>query len=369
MWSAYLFETTTGSIGPRLEFETLDWSIELNGIESTNLRLRKSELPDVDLKYWFAPWWAGVVLFWDDTPIVGGPIITRPYEDFEFINIGCGGIRSVLTRRFVIEEFANWDDLPKKGNINRAGMSLGTIVNEVVRIAQSKPGGALPITYAVPDRAGVHERNYRGFNIANLNADDVLTKLSDVAGGPDIMFKPRLLRPGVLTFDLWTGTDTQPRIPQKYTPVWDTTTASGDVSKMSVNTTGTYQTSRVFAIGTGQDEGTVIKVASDDRLIQQRYPLLETNISYSASEDSAVVTSHAVANLQANDEPLVEIQMSVRADGTIPIGQFWPGDLVDVVTKGWQAIPDGTNQMRLLSISGDHSNNVRVSLQQDTRYG
>lgn len=369
MWSAHLFQTITGVIGPRVAFESVDWSVELNGIETINLRLRKTELPKLDLKYWLSPWWAGVVLFWDDTPVVAGPIITRPYEDFDFVNIGCGGIRSLFTKRFVIDEFVNWDDLPKKGNVNRTGLSLGTIVSEVVRVSQSKPGGSLPISYAVPDKAGTHERNYRGFNIANLNTDDVLTKLSNVAGGPDIMFKPRLIRDGVLTFDLWTGTDAQPRIYQKNTPVWDTTPANGSVSKMSVNTTGTYQTSRVFAVGTGQDEGTVIKMASDDRLVQKQYPLLETSISYSASEDPAVVTSHAVANLQANEEPLEEIQMTVRADGDIPIGQFWPGDLVEVVTEGWISIPDGTNQMRLLSISGDSSNNVRVSLQQETRYG
>lgn len=368
MWSAYLFQTVTGKLGPKVEFESVGWSMELNGVETLDLRLRKSELPKLNLNYWLAPWWSGIVLFWKDTPIVAGPIITRPYESFEFVNLGCGGIRSVLAKRFVVDEYTNWDDLPKYGNIRRFGLSLGTIASEVVRVVQRKPGGSLPITYAVADALGNHERNYRGFNIANLTADDVLTKLSNVSNGPDIMFKPRLIRDGVLTFDFWTGTDVQPRIYQKYTPVWDTTSQKGSVSNMNVITTGSYQTGRVYAVGTGQDEGTVIKVATDQRLVQKQYPLLETSISYSDSEDPAVVTSHALSNLQANDEPLVEIQMSVRIDGEIPIGQFWPGDLIDVVTKDWIALADGTHQMRLLSISGDSSNIVRVSLQQESRY-
>jgi hypothetical protein len=368
MWSAYLFQTTTGRIGPRLNYETVDWSIDLNDVEGINLRLRKSELPDINLKKWLSPWWAGVVLLWNRTPVVAGPLISRPYENTDVITIGCGGIRSVLTKRFVVEEFSNWDDLPRKGHLGWKDYSLGTIAKKVVQAAQDKPGGKLPITYALPDIAGIHERNYEGFNVANLTADGVLSNLSDVTGGPDIMFKPRLLQDSVLTFDMWTGTDTQPRIYQKHTPVWDVTPVRGSVVDMNLITTGTYQTGRVYAVGTGQDRGTVIKVETDPTMIQQEYPLLESYISYSNSEDPQVVQGHAKASLEANIGPLVEIQMTVRGDGDIPFGEFWPGDLVNVATKGWLAIPDGMTQMRLLSMSGDSSNNVKVSLQRDDRY-
>lgn len=368
MWTANLFQVVTGRIGPQINYETLDWSIDLNDTEDINLRLRKSDLPNVDLSKWLSPWWAGVVLFWDGKPVVAGPLITRPYENFDFISIGCGGIRSILARRFVIQEFGDWDHLPKAGHLGWSGLSLGTIAKRVVDASQNKPGGRLPISYALPDIAGIHERNYEGFNVANLSADDVLSKLSNVAGGPDIMFKPRLLQPSTLTFDMWTGTDTQPRIYQKHTPVWDVTPVRGAIEDLNFITTGTYQTDRVFAIGTGQDQGTVIKVAFDSTMIRQDYPLLETSISYSASEDPQVVLGHAQANLAANNGPLTEVQMTVRGDGEIPFGEFWPGDLVNVVTKGWLAIPDGVTQMRLLSMSGNSSNSVKVSLQRDDRY-
>jgi hypothetical protein len=369
MWSAYLFKTTTGEIGPRVAFESMDWSIELNGVETINMRFRKSELPTADARYWLSPWWAGVVLFWDDKPVVAGPIITRPSESFNFVTVGCGGIRTILAKRFVIDEFVNWDDLPRYGNVSRFGLSLGTIASEVVRKAQGKPGGKLPISYAVPDTQGIHERNYRGFNISTLSADEVLTKLSNVINGPDIMFKPRILRPGVLTFDFWTGTDAQPRIAQKHTPVWDTTPEKGQVSEMNITTTGTYQTSRVFAVGTGQDEGTMIKMAQDMSYVQKDYPMLETTFSDGgSSENPEVVWNHAKSNLDANIGPLEEIQMTVRGDTEIPLGEFWPGDLVEIITKGWLALPDGKTQMRLLSMTGDHTANVKVSLQKEDKF-
>lgn len=369
MWTAHLFQTTTGMIGPRLQFESMDWSMELNGTEEISMRLRKSELPKVDLKYWLSPWWAGVVIFWNDVPVVAGPIITRPSESFDFVTIGCGGMRSILAKRLVA-----WDEarsgwiLFNKSSIGFNGLSLGTIAKRVVEFVQNKTGAKLPITYALPDMVGNHERNYKGFNVSNISADDVLTKLSNVINGPDIMFKPRLLKPDVLTFDLWTGTDVQPRIYQKNTPVWDTTAPSGFVSNMNVVTTGTYQTNRVYASGAGQDEGTLIKVATDERPLQRQYPLLETTISQGSSEDPNVVLGHARAELEANVESLMEIQLTVRADGPIPLGQFWPGDLVEVYAKGWLALDDGMTQMRLLSITGDHTNNVKISLQKEEKF-
>lgn len=369
MWSAHLFQTITGMIGPRLNFESMDWSMELNGTENINMKLRKSELPAVDLKYWLSPWWAGVVIFWNDQPIVAGPIITRPSESFDFVTIGCGGIRSVLAKRLIANDLTNqnWTDF-NKGVVSFSGLSLGTIAKRVVERSQAKIGGKLPITYALPDITGNHERNYKSFNVSNISCDDVLTKLSNVINGPDIMFKPRLLKGDVLTFDLWTGTDTQPRIYQRNTPVWDTTAVNGSVSNMNVTVTGTYETNRVYSIGAGQDEGTIIEVATNRTPVQRQYPLLETTINEGSSESSVVVRNHALAEIDANGEALMEVQLTVRADGSMPIGEFWPGDLVKIVTKGWLSFPDGVTQMRLLSITGDHTNNVKISLQKEDKF-
>ena len=369
MWTAHLFQTTSGQIGPRLNFESMDWSIELNGTETINMKLRKSDLPAVDLNYWLSPWWAGVVVLWDNEPIVAGPLITRPSESFDVVTIGCGGIRSILSKRLVAKDLTDtsWANF-NKDLLPYSGLSLGTIAKRVVEACQNKVGGRLPISYALADMNGIHERNYQSFNVSNINGDDVLTKLSNVIGGPDIMFKPRLLKPNLLTFDLWTGTDSQPRIYQKYSPVWDTTPAKGMVSSMNVIVTGTYQTSRVYATGAGQDAGTIIQIVTDEKLLQKGYPLLETVVTDGSSEDPAVVMSHALSGLDVNNGSILEVQMTVRTDGVVPIGTFWPGDMVEIVTKGWLSLPDGVTRMRLLSITGDHTNNVKISLQKDDKF-
>jgi hypothetical protein len=341
--------------------------MELNGVESISMKLRKNTLPNVNLKYWLSPWWAGVVLFYKGVPIIAGPIITRPSESSDFVTIGCGGIRSVLAKRFVIDEQTNWDLLAKSYKYWN-GLSLATIAKRVVEQSQKKPGGSLPISFPIADESANHERTYRGFNLQNINTDDVLTKLSNVINGPDIMFKPRLIQDNQLTFDFWTGTDKQPRIYQKYTPVWDTTPARGEVVDMSTIVTGSYQTFRTYSTGAGQDEGLLIKVATNDGPLQAQYPLLETVVNVGNSENPTVVANHGISNLWVNKEPLLEVQMTVRADGPIPLGDFWPGDLVHVITQGWLSLPDGMTEMRLLSIVGDTSDSVKVSLQKEDKF-
>lgn len=369
MWSAYLFQVTTGRVGPQLEFASLSWSMELNGTEQIGLTLRKSELPNVRLDRWLSAWWAGVVLLWDGEPIVAGPITTRPSESSTTVSVNCGGIRSILANRVVLKNEPTWDGWNyNTENVYYSGVSLGTIAQRVVENGMSKKAGRLPISFPIPEESGNHERTYEGFNVQNVLVDDVLSKLSGVLDGPDIMFKPRLQNGNTVMFDMWHGTNRDPRIAQTNTKVWDTTAHNGEVSDMTVNYTGTYQASRVFSVGAGQDETLLITVSTNEKPLNDDYPLLEKVINVGSSDNPVIVRGHGESNLAANSEALLEIQMTVRADSDIPIGKFWPGDLAHVNVKGWLSIPDGITTMRILSITGDHTNNVRVSLQTDARF-
>lgn len=373
MWTAHLYQVVTGNVGPQLNFESMSWSMELNGVESITMKLRKSDLPSgIPLNYWLSPTWAGVLLRFKGVPIIAGPILTLPNESFDTLSLGCGGIRSLLAKRLVTHEMLDWAGL-NKSVVSFSGLSLGTIAKRVVEQSTSKKRyGPLPISYPVPDQTVAndanHERNYRGFNLQNINCHDVLTKLSNVLDGPDIMFKPRLIRDDALTFDMWTGTETQPRIYQRFTPVWDTTPAQGQVVEMSTIVTGSYQTNRTYSLGAGQDEGLLIKVNTNETPLRQQYPLLETVVNVGNSENETLVDSYGKVNLITNAYPLMEVQMTVRADGEIPLGYFWPGDLVQVVTNGWLSLPDGVTQMRLLSITGNDSNSVKLSLQKEDKF-
>lgn len=368
MWTANLFQVTTGQIGPQLQLEAATWSVSLNDIESISVQLRKSDLPRVDLQRWFSPWWAGIVLMYDGVPIVAGPLVARPAESFRFIYLEARGIRQVLTRRLVIREMSDWSKLASDV-VQYKGLSLGTIAKRVVQLSTSpKAGGSLPISYPIPDQTVVddadHQRTYKGYNLANLYTHDVLTKLSEVSRGPDIMFRPRLVREDQLTFDMLYGDEHDPRITQKITPLWDTSASNGAVVDMDIVHTGTYQTDRVFATGAGIDAGTLVRMSENQRQRQEGYPLLETVTTISDSENPTVVLNHSKGALAANLKALTEIQMTVRAEAEFYLGSFWSGDLAYVYfDDSWVAFKEGTQKMRILNVNGNLSNNVRMSLQ------
>lgn len=366
MWKAYLFQTVTGQVGPQIEVKSATWSVSLNGTETGHMELSKSDLPAVDLRYWLTPWWAGVMLVWNDQLIYAGPIIGRPYESFTTVTLDTGGMRSILMRRIVVPELTDWTTISMV-KTQFKGFSLGTIAKKVVQLIQQKSGGSLPVSYPVPEQTTVddadHMRTYEGFNVANLGGDAVLTKISNVQGGPDIMFRPRMVDSSRITFDFWTGSEDSPRIPQKITPIWDTTAVDSSVSEMQMTTTGAYQTDRVYASGAGSDEGTLIRVATNTSRLSQGFPLLESTYASGDSTDPAVVMAHAEGNLTANDSVLHEINMTVRADGVYSLGTFWPGDLAQIVVKGWVSLPDGVYNARLLNFNGDLTNDIKLSLQ------
>lgn len=364
-WGAYLIKVRSGEIGPRVEPASLSWSISLNETETASVHIMKSSLPDLDYSHWLAPWWGGILLTWDGLPVFAGPIVSQPSETFDVIQLSCKGLRALLAKRFIVQELTNWDTVSTT-TIQYTGLSLGTIAKRVVQQVQQKPGGSLPIAFPIADQTVAddadHQRTYQGYNIQNINCDAVLTKLSNVINGPDIMFRPRLIDDSHFVWDMWTGVEQDPRIYQQYFPTWDTTAAKGSVTDLQITATGVYQTHRVFGIGSGQDQGTLIKETEDLSLLNEGFPLLETSISAN-TDNPTIALNVAKGSLTTNLKSLLEIAMTVRADGLYPIGTFWAGNLTQVYVKGWITISDGVHRMRLLNMSGDLTSDIRLSLQ------
>lgn len=361
-WSVYLINVVSGQVGPRVDVSGTQWDIPLNGIESLKTTIKKSSLPQlIDTSKWLAPWWGGVLLKYGDVPVFAGVITGQPQENFNDVELDCVGIRAILANRVVAQEFTDWSKLAKS-QIAYYKLGLGTIAKRVVQAVQEKPGGALPISFPVPDETqdGTpalddldHQRVYEGYDLQNITCDAVLTKLSEVHNGPDIMFRPRMADGGTVTWDMWTGTEGDPRISQQDLHVWDTNASLGAVVDLSIVTSGAYQTNRVYSLGAGSGRGTLITMSEDLTNIKAGFPLLESVIAISQSTNKNVVQAHGDAVLHQNQKLIREITLTVRAGGYYPIGTYWPGDLVGIYTKGWVALEDGVHLCRLLHMSGD----------------
>lgn len=357
----------TGRLGPRVQLSgSPSWQIHLNDTETFSGSLEKSSLPAVDFNTWLSPWWGGIAYFWNDQPIFAGPIIGLPSETQNTIQVEARGIRGIFQHRYVVREQPFWTDLPRD-SIKYSGLGLGTIAKRVLEWSMTKPSGRLPILYPVPDEPGpiddVHTRTYDGFNVQNLLTDDVLTKLSGVANGPDIMFKPRMLDSANIVWDFWTGTEGNPRIYQQNYHVWDATALESGVTDLSTTATGAYQTDRVFGIGAGTDQSTAITMVENRDRAKLQFPLLESTVTAGDTTNLSVIAAHAQGTLNQNLDMIREITLTVRADGNPPFGTYWSGDLVGLVTKGWRSLPDGLNRYRLLTMSGSDSSDIRLQMQ------
>lgn len=369
MWTANLFQVTTGAVGPRVNFKAVSWSISLNEIESCSIDLTKADLPSVNLNYWLAPWWAGILLMWNGRPIFAGPIISRPSESFTTFRVECKGIRAVFDRRFVIEELPNFASDLSRSKLRIDGYDHGTTAQLIVKTLLSKPGGSLPINFPYPEITSPiidddHENIYSGYNLGAVQGNNALNEMSNKVNGPDIMFRPRLIDGNSLVWDMMRGNESQPTIPQQIVPVWDTTAANGYVTDLDIVTTGTYVTNRQFISGAGTNELTEMNVATDNDSLAQGFPLLEGfKAAGSSVEGEAKTLAAAKSALAANSKSLTEIQLSVRIDGEFEVGTFWPGDVCELIVKGWLSLKDGKHRLRLLNISGTSDGDVRMSLQ------
>lgn len=367
-WRAYLVHTATGQVGPQIDPESGSWQIDLNGVESGSVTLRKGDLGRVPAK-WFAPWWGSVLLTytWEgiERPIVAGPITGWSSETVHSVTLDFAGIRRVLERRTVTVEYPNGANADAKFT----GLSLGTLAWEIVSLALDKPGGRLPIVHGTARESGKESRTYPAWDVANLNAETALNEVIETEGGPDVMFRPRFTDAShtVIEWVMVTGTVASPVIAQDTVPDWDTTTARSGVQSISLRSSAEHLATRVWGTGSGEGKGTLIRVATDYEFLNAGGVFLETVVSDPDWVNGDEVLRYARGQLQTLGDMLDQVALGVRAaDHRAPLGSWFVGDKAAVTLSGWLSVPDGTRDMRIISASGDLEDAVSIQFQEDS---
>lgn len=302
----------------------------------------------------FMPKRHGIMALWDGTPIVGGPIADPVTIDATKIAVTVDGITKLLETRFVVPE-----SFSARRQVTFKNLSLGTIAKRVVQQAMAKPAGALPITFQDDEKAG-NERNYQAFNVANLAASQLLDNLSNVINGPDIDFRPYIRGPQHFAFHMHTGSKSSPWIGQS--TLHDFEVGSTDVSELTATYSTAYTAHRVYGVGGNSDVSTVtVRVGVDDTAgveVPKDFPLVERVHSDSQVLKPDLLKRQAEGRLLTH--PIVQPTLSVRADGTTPLGRFWPGDMCRVTVHDSPVFADGTYEWRILGMSGDAGKTVKL---------
>ena len=358
-----------GARGARLDLAAEgSWEIPLNGIESFSVTVGKDQVRRLD-PLWWSPYRTSVAVSWqrEDGSLdawIAGPIIGPPTETRATATFECRGIGAILERRVLtaqepisLSTAAQVEMMTKR--LRYAGMSLGTIGQEVVKRGMAKVGGTLPITFGSPREQGstLNERTYEGHNLANNGVWKRLTELSGVRNGPDIAFRPRWNAEGWLEWVMVHGTRAQPQIAQDWTMDLDTTSSRSPVASVDVTTDASRLASRVYWTGAGEGAATMVRVAEDRARLHDQMPILETVGSTSDSANRDLIREHAIAALAASRD--VVTQISMRVDGSdqrCEIGRWRVGDAARVTLGNeWLTVPAGTSPKRIISAKGSWS--------------
>lgn len=386
-WSVHLVQTMTGRVGEELKVAgDISWSIPINGIEELSATVDRPQLRQISAAL-RRPRNGSLLLCWESETVgrvpwilapISSPITEDPVSDTA--KISCKGLGFLLENRFVLDdEFLPEVGTPSaaamknltKSTFSRKGYSLGTIAQDIVKAATAKTGGYLPIRYGTPREtgAGLNERNYEGFNLANIGAWKLLTELSEVTNGPDFTFRPEYVDgdEAMVRWVMYNGTVAQPTIHQTSTLDLDTTAPIGPVASVSPTRSSTNLTSRVYWTGAGEGAGILLRAAQDLSRLRDYTPLVETVGSTSDSENASLIQAHANAALADGKEPLTQLSVSMDgADRSAEIGTWFVGDSARVTVKGWLDIKDGTTQRRIISAKGSSSTEVTLEFQEDT---
>lgn len=411
MWSTYFIQTTTGAIGPKIE-GTFSWSLSKDDGE-ISLTLAKSAIPTFNSNTpYLTPWWGGVVLFWNSTPIMAGPITSIPNETFNTIQVSCKSIWSILNRRTPVRDMVDWNKINtmeyrsqwstvtppgiKTDPKTETPISQSPFYNKeyysmarlTVEYSLKKNGGNLPIDFsAVPivtnkqddfsdnnttafsdtDTSRNHFRIVKGPELNKTVASE-LKEISDKVGGPEITFRPYLnTAKQSIVWKMLSGlSESKPNIPGDNTDVWDTTAHGSDITDLSVSSSGSKMMSRVFA--QGPSNGDPINIQTNTGMLKAGYPLLESLIRNKVGSKSSAtdVKNLASTYLAIDSKPRRVISGTIRANSEIhPLGTYWPGDTVTIVTAGWRSFPNGIIKAKIDSMSGDSSMNISVSFAEE----
>jgi len=288
-----------------------------------------------------------------DRVIEAGPVWFRSEDEEGRLTLRGSGLRSMFDHRLLLSQLVAWHEAGAvaTSSLSWSGLSLGTIAKRLVQEVLGHAGGDLPIVLP-PDEIGVHERNYPGSELAT--AAQRLRELSEVEGGPEIAFEPRLTadRMGV-EWVMRVGTTANPMLHQAGLDwVLDTSAPRGPVAAFTVSEDASSVVTRAFAKGSGTDEATLIsRPATRGDLIATGFPLLESARSYTNVLEQPTIDSHAAADLAGNDRPWQTWTLRVRADSRV--GQYRPGDWWSIrVGPGRVLVEPGVHRARCASIRG-----------------
>lgn len=391
MWRCNLMDVTSGLLGAPIDVPGVSWTLSVSDCSLATTRDKGTGVADATGLT--VPWSAvpattqaareselasfrrGLVLSWvegdSSTPIVAGAIGDRT-DSWLDTSFDLLSPMAMLASRYLVREgtFGAAAGGTTTDVLTYKSRSLRAIASDIGSLCtDGKPGGHLPVDWDYAGEAGSHDRTYYGYNVGNNSCQKLLTELANVSDGPDMQLRPYLSDQSHLRWRFMAGSDSERTLSQEgLLPTLTCFPGGGTLQDVKVAHLG--PTERVWGTGAGQDAATLCHLSEDLGLVRSRdpWPLVEGTASDTDWGTSALVASHADSSLAASRLPLVQLSgtVDVGDDAAPQPGDVWPGQLVRVSVDGFPSLPDGDYDLRLMEMSGDLTNQVKVTFDQIT---
>jgi hypothetical protein len=362
-----------------LNVMTGTWSLGLNQADTVQVSIDMQDPAMIALGLRNAATPAKTILACaeDDTILAAGPIWSRNYDrDAKTLQLSAKGIWSYFDHRFIqqllaatvdVTQFTLPDPANPGGSIpnpalatNLQNVDLGTIAKQLMQLAQSWTNSTIPLVF-MDDRAGTRVRNYQGADFTNLG--DALRALTEVDGGPDIIFTPQFTpdRLGIQWY-VRTGTETVPQLYSNAVQRWDLTLPDSSASNLEVDEDASAICSIAWLTGGRATDDVLVARSLDGTLISQGFPLYEElDSSHTSVSEQDTLNAYAVEATTYGRGAVETWTFTAEAHRQPLVGSYTIGDFVDLQIGAYDTINGsgdpyllpGRYRQRIVGLSGD----------------
>lgn len=243
------------------------------------------------------------------------------------------------------------------GPTSLQGVAVGILADAIAR-------GSLPVDNVTSPAGGTTTMTYYGYELAYVGQR--LQELTQVDGGPDIVFAPYFSAPDHIR---WSAQIGNPTLAQPGTPLrWD---YGSSLQSALTTSDGTRMSTTNYVKGSGVGAAVQWAEASDSTLIAAGWPMMEyVDTAHSNLVDPVAIQAQATANQALNGRPVETWKSVVRADSVPMLGTYGPGVSAFYNFSGnpdhpW--IPPGQYLQRLLGLQNGQKAGEVVHILQATQ--
>ena len=344
-------DVLTGRIAASFEPTSGPWSEVLNGAGgvSATANLQDPYTRGLRLGQQAVPAKAFLAVLDGDVVLQAGPVWAhQPYDaNAQSLSLVASGWWSYADARVLITPGFVPTDEDSDVNVTSSlqGIAVGWL--DVMMDHPNTPVFILPSAIA-----GTEERNELGVNLGSVGRR--LYDLTQVQGGPDIRFVPRLSSDRLsLEVVVEIGTPDKPQLvsPHRARFVWGA--AKSSLSDLRVTSSGSRVASKVYYSGGRQADEVLMSTASN-ALEASGFPLLESvDSSHSTVSEQATLDSWAAEGAVSAASPVLSIEFKHDLSQRPHLGDFRAGDECVLQSVGDPYLLDGDYTLRITARSGD----------------